>query len=699
MKIDPKVERIIEWRESFSSLPDDYFFDIIHIYLGEIKTPYNKPKLIEELGTILRKKENRETLVNYLDEKDVRILTAIKFIPEVDIEKLEKFFVPAMSQGDLYEEIASLEERLIIYNRENKLTGKKTIALNPHLEEDLEAVLDLGNLVAEEEGNFIREDTGIFISPGVIAVFVSYILAHPDFCKSNGDLKKKTDSDLREICGIESTEIFQKLFLGMRNLVLVQERDDGKGWDPDWERLETFSQLPFKSQVIYLCVAAAGNFSRRVLVSNADFFSRTLDFAAGKYFTKEKLFAISFLIREKSGTEDLGGRRFARILAAAGDSEEHMGLGMIESMIASAVAFGIMNPCGTNADGIPVFYVDNRIFSEVISENKKLLSVDNGYSVTIMPGLSLEELLSLVKFLDVTGCDITCSFEIKRQSIMRGFDLGLTKKSIVEILEKFSSFTLPQNLLVSLDEWDQTYGSAFMYKGYVLKLSEENIFRAENNPVFKTHVVETLAPGVYLLDFENDGQFHSFMVKTGIDFAGKIHSVKKHEEIQGWPSVSSGARKDSLVFQGIANKFQVNKKLCGTILENFKSHLETMDVTRDQKDGLLYRISRRVVIEDAQLRPESVRFELMEAFGMNYTGKLHVLESAIQKNSLVEIELTGSESLILGIPKGILKNAEVPVVFLSIENKDTNETREEEIEIAKIARVRRIRNSLSLRRQ
>ena len=230
MKIDPKVERIIEWRESFSSLPDDYFFDIIHIYLGEIKTPYNKPKLIEELGTILRKKENRETLVNYLDEKDVRILTAIKFIPEVDIEKLEKFFVPAMSQGDLYEEIASLEERLIIYNRENKLTGKKTIALNPHLEEDLEAVLDLGNLVAEEEGKFIREDTGIFSSPGVIAVFVSYILAHPDFCKSNGDLKKKTDSDLREICGIESTEIFQKLFV-FRNhfaknpVVHIKDRD------------------------------------------------------------------------------------------------------------------------------------------------------------------------------------------------------------------------------------------------------------------------------------------------------------------------------------------------------------------------------------------------------------------------------------------------------------------------------------------
>ena len=62
MKLDPKVERILEWRESFSSLPDDYFFDIIHMYLGEIKTPYNKPKLIEELSTILRKKENNNPL-------------------------------------------------------------------------------------------------------------------------------------------------------------------------------------------------------------------------------------------------------------------------------------------------------------------------------------------------------------------------------------------------------------------------------------------------------------------------------------------------------------------------------------------------------------------------------------------------------------------------------------------------------------
>ena len=124
-----------------------------------------------------------------------------------------------------------------------------------------------------------------------------------------------------------------------------------------------------------------------------------------------------------------------------------------------------------------------------------------------------------------------------------------------------------------------------------------------------------------------------------------------------------------------------------------------METTRDQKDGLLDRISRRIIIEGEQLRPESVRFELREAFGMNYTGKINVLESSIQKNSLVEIELTGSSNVIFGIPKGILKNSETPVVFLTVENKETKETEETEIEIAKISRVKRIRNSLSLRKR
>ena len=711
MKLDSKVEKIIEWRESFTSLPDDYFFDLIHMYLGEIKTPYNKPKLVEDLSVILRKKENKETLISYLDKKDIKVLTAIKFIPDADIRKLEKFFVPVMEQGELYEEIASLEERLIIFSRRNKITGKSTVAINPHLEEELNPILELGNLIGEEkfsESESIKDaenaGCGRKLSPQLIAVFISYVLSHPEFCKANGSLKKKTDSELKEICGIESTEIFERLFAGMKNLALFCQSDDGKSFEPNWERLAGFCALPFKSQAVYLCVAGAGLFSRRALVSNGQTFAATLDFAKGKYFTEEKLFALAFLIKEKSGDEDFSTRRFSRILAGADSQElaENLGSAMIESMIKSAIAFGLMKLCCTKDDR-PLIFTEPDAFADNCSAEKKVLSVDTGYSVTVMPGLMTGEYLELVKFLDVLRCDVTATFEINRQSAIRGFDCGYTKEKIIEALNKYSSFPVPQNLKVSLDEWWQSYNSASLFKGYVLKVSEENIYRAENNPAFKNHIMKILAPGIYLLDFTNDADAQDAMKKSGIDINGRIKSVRKDDVVQGLPAVKG----TSVSFEGLGSPCKTDSPAeiknktsnARNLMEKFRNFLNQLETTEDQKDGLLDRIERRIIIEKEQLRPSSVRFELMEAFGMNLTGKVHVLESAIQKNCLVELEVTGKKELILGLPKTVVKNIEVPVLYLTVENKETMEAEELEIEIAKISRVKKLRNALALRKE
>ena len=46
MKIDSKAADVLQWREFLTTSDDSTFFNIIHYYLGEIKTPYNKPNLI-----------------------------------------------------------------------------------------------------------------------------------------------------------------------------------------------------------------------------------------------------------------------------------------------------------------------------------------------------------------------------------------------------------------------------------------------------------------------------------------------------------------------------------------------------------------------------------------------------------------------------------------------------------------------------
>ena len=112
MNIDPKVQRIIDWRESFVTLPDNHFFELIRMYLGEIHSPFNKQKLVEQLGAFLRKEENRKKIISLLSETDILILSAIYYIPNATNDKLSVFFSGTMNFASLYERLLNLEERL-----------------------------------------------------------------------------------------------------------------------------------------------------------------------------------------------------------------------------------------------------------------------------------------------------------------------------------------------------------------------------------------------------------------------------------------------------------------------------------------------------------------------------------------------------------------------------------------------------------
>ena len=49
---------IAAWEQSISSLSDSRFFDIMRLYLGEIETPYNKQRLIEQLAGFIKNPVN-----------------------------------------------------------------------------------------------------------------------------------------------------------------------------------------------------------------------------------------------------------------------------------------------------------------------------------------------------------------------------------------------------------------------------------------------------------------------------------------------------------------------------------------------------------------------------------------------------------------------------------------------------------------
>ena len=75
------VTTVEVWKECISSLSDSKFFELMRLYLGETETPYNKQRLIEQLAGFVKNPANSQNMITLLDEYDIKLLTAIAFIP------------------------------------------------------------------------------------------------------------------------------------------------------------------------------------------------------------------------------------------------------------------------------------------------------------------------------------------------------------------------------------------------------------------------------------------------------------------------------------------------------------------------------------------------------------------------------------------------------------------------------------------
>lgn len=652
MNISPKVQKIIDWRESFSILPDDYFFEIVRMYLGEVKTPYNKQKLIEELGAFIRKDENRRNIIALLDSSDIKLLSAVWLLPSCDEKKLESFLEPQFSLAAVYERVANLSERLVLYRVADKKSGNVQIKINPLLEDELSSMLGMNALVSSSE-NFTPSDSESFaLSNEFFAVLVSYLVTNKKLCRSDGALKKHSAEELKNIFGSDRTAVIETLVRSMTNLSLLTDSDSGL--EIKWNVLSQFAGLSFQNRIAYLC-AAVTRFSRRTLIMYVQLLTDALYSVQKKYVSRADFKKIIFVLKEKTGGHELfGAGRVSELLRRAQSLQDDTSLsdsGISDLVIDNAVKFGVLEVAGKNEQGEELFKVSEQFINPQQSEGESVqpLSVDAAFSVSVMPGASLTQLLELVKFADAVQFDTVSAFTVSRSSVMRGFGLGMNAEKIISVLQKMSPYPVPQNLCVSVEEWYSFFNSAGLYKGYILRIPPESEKAVLKNPNFAPFVRETIAPGIILLDFDCDETACRIIQKAGLDFVSGIKSEPQKQDPAGFSEIyCGGSYTDIFSAQKASQTSSANS--AALVIEQLKEVLSSMKMSAEQKECLLERIERRVIVNPVQLRAESVRFEVLEAGGMDYTGKIHVIESAVQGGSLLEIELEDSPVPLIGRP-------------------------------------------------
>ena len=493
----------------------------------------------------------------------------------------------------------------------------------------------------------------------------------------------------------------QLLINAFLNLSLL--KDDGKSFILNNSRIEEFAKLSQFEQYSLLCVASCCHFSREGLRKYAQLLMNVLNSIPEEGFSaKEVLRLLVLASTQKENKSSFGAKsRFSQILEQTkikeqsenSNQESNVSANLFEVMIESAISFGLLTFSGTTENGTKI-YKKNKLPELIpITDNiPKVLNIDSSFTVTLMPGLSLDSLLPLLSFISIKKSGIVTEFEITRQSISVGFDEGWNPNSIFSELEKFINYELPQNLKINVLEWYKSYSSARLFSGYVLKVTDSNIAIAENNPKIKKYIKEKLAEGIYLLDISIDSDIKTFIKDSGLDFLGKIQQAEPSTENLSFPKLFENPSVLISLEETLksSNKKTLNVKESHQKITKLEELVKQKEISQQQKESLLYKISNRLILSENQLNSTSIRTEILEADGMDFAGKNHLIEVAIKEDDMMELTFPSGNSsgffTIVGKPLKIVKQVGESIVEFQCEPS-------KEIEnflISKITHLKRI---------
>lgn len=701
------------WQEYLLSLSDKRFFEIMRLYLGEVKTPYNRQRLCEQLTSFLMKDETKNSIIGLIDFFDLRILTAILLIPNVTKNSLIDFFSKDFEFTEIFPKISNLIERLIIFTKnvsQNSMQNDSQnedfyLFFNPVLKDAILPFLDSKIIFPEHKIVKKSNDDVFSLSPNLLAAFVSFLRINKISCKNDGTLKSSEIKKIVDIFG-EKQVFFELLINSFVNLQILNENE--KNLEIDVQKLIELSKLKQNIQYSLICVASFFRFSREKLRKIAQIFLSCVNNIPKNGLTKNEILQLAFILKtEKDSENEISKKsRFAAILEVArseksqNDESLNQNFDVLNSIIDNAIVFGLLQKIGFNEQNEELFvkseclcdFFNKAESSPNLPKSKKVLNIDSIFSINLQPGLSLYELIPLTSFLSIKKFNIVAEFELTKKSATFGFDNDFTPEKIFVTLNEFTNFALPQNLIFNIEEWFKLYNSAIIYQGYVLKIPSENAKIIEQNPNVSKFIKDKICDGVYFLNIPINSDFSEFLRNSNIEFLSKVKLPTTQKKVLNFQNF---IEEQKIQFLTLNLKSPEKKKISITqtenIIQNLQEILNSLELDEFTYEVLQNRIKNRLIINKNQLLNASVRMEVYEINGMDYFGKLHFLTNCQKDNTLVEIKIPSSQkefTTIIGYVSWVAKNQDESMVQIITEP----EKKLENLMISKITHIRKLWN-------
>ncbi|MDR2097939.1 MAG: hypothetical protein LBP37_05400 [Spirochaetaceae bacterium] len=695
-----------QWKAAMTTLPDAHFFDLMRSVLGNIQSPFNKQRLIDDLSAFLSNKDIQKTISAYIDLDDHKIIAAIAALNEPCLSDLAVFFNGEYSYAELDPLVINLEERLIVYAvREG---ARNRLSLNPLLKKILlpfvsdNAVLFpcLMKCSAPDSGqSFFSVFNDTFL-----AAFLTFIAPEIHILKNDGTVRKNLLQKIQKIFPL-GADVF---VAALRHIGILTEGL----FNYTGQKLQDFADLTEAERFAYCAAGVYISISGGGALPPQKNLVRHIAAAAGALFDMldaDNCYPVSTLRRIIMAilTSPADGKTGGAAAVSETLNSDFLFEALEKTNLLLKVRGGYRKRIITHGgDGvIPV------------GNNAAVIAFNSVFSFILLPEISFRDALSLAPFCEVAEAKPSVQFRITRESAARGFNNGVSGKNMFEILMRLSSGRIDAGLGAAIDDWQKRHSEVVIMEGISVVLSEERRYIARTEPL-ASHIVFSPMPGVYLLDITEKEDAAEILKNAGIDIISEPRVNANHGAV--FQKIKSA------FFNSIApQKTVLTKKFNGQISapraaaetaqedsyryaekykDDFRAFLDGLNYSQMEHEELAARIERRLIISRRQLSGAFIRYEKREAHGLDYAGKLALVKQSILSNEALEVivqDLNGAEKYIRGVPLTLEKSEGELTLSLKLPEGDDSEFEGYsesgglvKISMGKIRIIRRIKQSI-----
>lgn len=694
------------------TLQDDSFFDLMQIWFGEIQSPFNKQELVVRLENFLSKPKTQNRIIEILDAQDKAILSAIELAPNKTVDSLYRYFKKEISFSTYSLKLINMEQRLLIYRKAspNGNPHEETLHINPLLHTALsKEVLDIYNLILPLDQKSDSEKSP-WLNDALLLAFYSYIEENHPILKMDGSWKKKEKEKLGElipvlknsITGIDRFE-WIKAVLFKLNLI---ENNDSRLYNihENWKILG--SDRP--NETLFKIMLSA------IITGESCLLQKEPPKEEENNLSEEILFESKQPNPLNSHEINSIGNALAKLCCCLSKETVYDKI-QFEKLL---LLFELENYFLSGLELLLFIEVEdeklqiNPIFewNKIIAAPKNQAIIESNFDAIIKPWSQWGKALTLASISNLTYCDRYPHYQINRSSFCRALDSGYSASQIIEDLQTLTGSVLAQNIRQSLIDWEKKFRKIRLIQGTLLVVTPDEIPFLIKSGILRPYIVETLCEGIYILDESQRAEWEKALNSGGIEeiptpqkLGEKREPVKTEMLTELKDFIQKRLPENSLTWDAKNEKehspsrAKIHKREKEGIHPQEKeiiAKIESLNLPPEIKEEYYARLKKRLILTPESVTKPSNKFEKREARGLDFRGKLAIIEHAlISQKELLEITLLTSKTTnapFLIFPKKLTKVKDQQI----LQGIALDSERFVEIKLDQIKSVRRLLSAL-----